>query len=211
MGCVVVLLFFGIAQRVFKSFGVAYPFAFLIVGALVASAFVPSFSAFGIRVSVSGFVAPLLLSVLFFALSAKTREGAHAAVSACAVFAVYVAIRLLLSPVSNAATVSVCGGLLCAATAYFVGKTKLAAVAGVFGGIPFGVAVSAAVEKISYGADIVLGSPSVFDATVIAAVFAVVLCEVVAAVRKNVNGKRAAAAEAAEEFDPDEYKKYFDE
>ena len=35
LGSVAVLLFFGIAERVFKSFGVAYWLAFVMVGVLI--------------------------------------------------------------------------------------------------------------------------------------------------------------------------------
>lgn len=211
LGCVVVLLFFGIAQRVFKSFGVAYWLAFIIVGALVASAFVPSFAIGEVTVSVSGFVVPIAIAVTLFIISGKTREAGHSAVAASAVLAVYVAIELLLAPVVGMTVIAVVEGVLCGAIAYIVGKTKTAAVSGVFAGIPLGAVTAAVVEKISYGEPMHLGHYGVFDAVVLAAVFSIVLFEATDAVKRSINAKRSVAAEVAEEFDPDEYKKYFDE
>ncbi|MDE7464103.1 MAG: hypothetical protein K2M48_03645, partial [Clostridiales bacterium] len=190
---------------------IAYWLAFIIVGALVGSAFIPSFSIGSVTVNAAGFIVPVALAVLFFVLSGKTREAGHSIVAASAVLSVYVAVRLLLSMVVMDTIVSIIAGILCGATAFVVGKTKLAALSGVFAGVPLGVVTSTVVEMISYGTPIQLGSPAVFDVVVLAAVFAVVIFEIVAAVKRASNAKRSVAAEAAEEFDPEEYKKYFDE
>ena len=65
-----------------------------------------------------------------------------------------------------------------------------------------------------YNTPLRFGTPATFDAIILAAVTAVVIFESVAAIKRTINRKstvRAAAdAEAAEEFDADEYKKYFD-
>ena len=61
---------------------------------------------------------------------------------------------------------------------------------------------------------IALGSAAVFDAVILAAVFSVVLYETVAAIKRTMNARARrslAEAEASEEFDPNEYKRYFDE
>ena len=53
-----------------------------------------------------------------------------------------------------------------------------------------------------------------FDAVILAAVTAVVIFESVSAIKRTINHrnktKAVADAEIADEFDPDEYKKYFD-
>ncbi|MCH5162837.1 MAG: hypothetical protein J1G38_05050 [Clostridiales bacterium] len=211
LGCVVVLLFFGITQRVLNSFGVAYWLAFIVIGALIASAFVPSFAIYGVSVSVSGFIVPSAVAVLFFAISGRAREAGHSAVTASAVLAVYVAVELLLAPVVNATVIAVVAGISCGAIAYVVGKTELVSVAGVFTGVVTGDVVAAVVEHFSYGSAMRLGSYGSFDAIVLGAVFSVILFEAVAAVKRRLNAKRSVMAETAEEFDPDEYKKYFDE
>ncbi len=55
---------------------------------------------------------------------------------------------------------------------------------------------------------------TVLDAVILAAVFSVVLYETVAAIKRTMNARARrslAEAEASEEFDPNEYKRYFDE
>lgn len=96
-----------------------------------------------------------------------------------------------------------------------VGKTKLAALCSVFAGIPIGGIIASAVEFRVYGTALEFGSAAVFDAVILAAVTAVAIEEAVSAI-KRMNSARAKAnaaamTEAAEEFDENEYKKYFDE
>lgn len=211
LGCVTVLLIFGIAQRVFMSFGVAYWLAFMLVGVMIASAFIPSFTVNGARISASGFLVPLAVAGVFLALALRTREAGHSAVAASAVLAVFLAVELLLFPIASEGIIAVTEGVLCGVIAYIVGKTKLASLFGVFMGVPIGVVAAEVVKAISYGRTMQLGSAHVFDCVVIAAVLAIVISETVAAVKRFNNAKRKLVAETAEEFDPDEYKKYFDE
>lgn len=211
LGCVTVLLIFGIAQRVFTSFGVAYWLAFVLVGVLIASAFIPAFTVNGARISASGFLAPLAVGFVFLFLSLKTRETGHAVVAASAVLAVFLAIDLLLYPIVADGYVAVIEGVLCGGIAFLVGKTKLASLFGVFFGVPLGVLSAEVVKIVSVGSQMRLGSAHVFDCVIIAAVLAVVISETVTAVKRHNNAKRKVIAEVAEEFDPDEYKKYFDE
>lgn len=211
-GLVAVLLFFGVAERVFKSFGIAYWLAFVLVAVLIGSAFIPSFKIGAVSFNVAGFVAPLVFAVIFIVLCVRTREITHALVAFTAVAALFVAVWLLIEPITNDTVTVIIAGFLCGATAFLVAKTKLAALAAVFLGMPVGEIVSSTVGVFVYGAPMRFGSPAMFDAIILAAVFAVVLFEAIAAIKRTMNARaRKLSAEAAEEFDPDEYKKYFDE
>ncbi|MCH5165475.1 MAG: hypothetical protein J1G01_03635 [Clostridiales bacterium] len=214
-GLVAVLLFFGIAEQVFKSFGVAYWLAFVIVGVLIGSAFVPTFTIGRVSFNIAGFVAPLLFAAVFFSLATKTHEAGRAIVTTSVVTALFIAIWLLIEPITNDTVTVIIIGFLCGAIGFLVGKTKIAALSAVFLGIPIGEVISSAVNVYVYGTQMRFGSAATFDAVILSAVFAVVLFEAIAAIKRTMNNKaRAKAAlnaETAEEFDADEYKKYFDE
>lgn len=211
MGLTVILLFFGIAKKIFKSFGIAYWLAFVIVGVLIGCAFIPTFYIGGVKVNVAGFIAPILFAGVFFFLAVRVREGGRAAVTTTAVFATCIASELLLEPVTSATVTVIVNGFLCGAVAFLVGKTKLSALCAVFLGLPLGDVVAAAMGTYVYGNAMRLGSPAMFDSVILAAVIAIALFETVAAIKRAIGTKNKALAEVAEEFDPDEYKRYFDE
>ncbi len=222
LAIVALLLLFGVAGRVFKSFGVSYPFAYLMVGALIGCAFIPSFKLGSAIFYVGGFVVPVVFAAVFFVLAARYREAWRALVTSFATAALYIAVRLLIEPITSELVTSITLGFLCGAGAYLLGKTKVSALTSVFCGFALGEVISSAV-RVYAGEVMRLGARSVFDALIIAAVFSVLLYELVAAIKRATvrrHGRTACEnAEASEEFDPerdcdcdsDEYKKYFDE
>ncbi len=208
------MLFCGVAKKVFRNFGVPYLAAFILVGALIGCAFIPSFRLGSAVINVAGFIAPTVFAVVLFFLAFKRREAWRALVSLTAVAAVYISVRLLIEPITSTIVTVLVAGFLCGAVAYLTAKTELAALAGVFAALPIGDVVSGAVGLFVSGTPMAVGSAAVFDAVILAAVFAVVLYEAVAAIKRTMNArarKSLAEAEAGEEFDPDEYKRYFDE
>ncbi len=215
LGSVAVLLLFGVAERVFKSFGVAYWLALVIIGVLIGCAFIPTFTAGNVTFNVAGFFAPLLFAGVLYALAIKTREGRRALVATSVTMASCIAIWLLIAPVTYTTVTVIVMGFLCGAVCYLVGKTKIAALCGIFTGLPIGEVIASSVNMYVYGTPIKFGSAATFDAIILAAVTAVVIFESIAAIKRTMNKRartRAAAdAEIAEEFNPDEYKKYFDE
>lgn len=213
LGIVALLLLFGVAERVFKSFGVSYPFAFVMIGGLIGCAFIPTFTLGGaVAVNTAGFIAPLVLGIVFTVIAARMREGWRAAVTISATTSLYIAVRLLIEPLTSELVTSIVAGFLCGAGAYLIGKTKIAALSSVFFGFFFGELISSAVDIYIYGLPMRLGSAAVFDALVIAAVFSVLLYEMIAGIKRAMRSRnKAALCESAEEFDPDEYKRYFDE
>ncbi len=211
LGLVAVLLFFGVAERIFKSFGVKYWLAFVMVGALIGCAFIPSFAIGKVTFNVAGFIAPVVFAIIFFVLARRTHEVWRALIALSAVTALFVGIWLLIEPITSDTVSVLIVGFLCGAIAFLVAKTKLAALAAVFGGIPTGEIISAAVNVYVSDAPMRFGNAAAFDAVILAAVFAVALYEAVAAIKRAMNARAAVTAETAEEFDPDEYKRYFDE
>ena len=216
-GLVAVLLFFGVAERVFKSFGVAGWLAFVFIGVLIGCAFIPSFGIGAVRFNVAGFFAPLLFAAVFFFFAARTHEAMHALVTATVIVALFIAVWLLIDPVTSDVVTVIIAGFLCGAVGYLVGKTNLSALAAVFLGMPIGEVISSAVGVYAYGSTMQFGTAATFDAVILAAVFSVALNEAVSAIKRAMNNKShnktdmLLNTEAAEEFDKDEYKKYFDE
>lgn len=211
LGCVALLLVFGIAERVFKSFGVAYWLAFIMVGVLIGCAFIPSVTFGVVTVDIAGFVAPIVFAIAFFVLAGRSREAIRALVAMSAVAALFVAVRLLIDPIASDIVSALTVGFLCGATAYLVAKTKVSALAAIFGGFPLGEGVAALVGFFTAGTPVLLGSAALYDAVILAAVFSVALYETVAAIKRTMNHRARVMAETANEFDADEYKKYFDE
>ena len=214
LGLTALMLFLGVAKKVFQNFGVPYLAAFVLVGALIGCAFIPSFSIGSARISVAGFIAPTVFASVLFFLAVRRREAWRALVSMTAVLAVYVAVRLLIDPITSATVTVIVAGFLCGAVAYLTAKTELAALAAVFAALPVGDVISGAVGLFVSETPITLGSAAVFDAVILAAVVSVVLYETVAAIKRTMNARARrslAEAEASEEFDPNEYKRYFDE
>lgn len=214
LGLTAVLLFFGVAERVFKSFGVAYWLAFIIIGVLIGCAFIPTFTIGAVQFNVAGFFAPLLFAAVFFALAVRMREVRRAVVVTSVTAALFISVWLLIAPITSDTVSVIIIGFLCGAVDYLVGKTKIAALCGIFLGMPIGEVVSSAVGMYVYNTPLRFGTPATFDAVILAAVTAVVIFESVSAIKRTMSRKanvRAATdAEAAEEFDADEYKKYFD-
>ncbi len=215
-GLVAVLLFFGIAERVFKSFGVAYWLAFVMIGLLIGSAFVPEFGIGNVKFNVAGFISPIVFAAVFYVLAARTHELMRALVTTSVVIALFVSVWLLIAPIANDTVTVIIIGFLCGAVTFLVAKTKLAALAGIFAGMPIGEVISSAVDLYVYDTPMEFGTAATFDAVILAAVFSVVLFEAVSAIKRTVNARNRARAanelsEFAEDFDPDEYKKYFDE
>ena len=214
-GLVAVLLFFGIAERVFKSFGVAYWLAFVIVGTLIGCAFIPSFTVGAVQFNVAGFFAPLVFAAVFFVLAGRVGELARAFTVTAVTAALYISVWMLIEPIAFDTVTVIIIGFLCGAVDYLVGKTKIAALCGIFLGMPIGEVISSAVGMYVYKTPLQFGMPATFDAIILAAVTSIVLFEGIAAIKRFMNNKHRAklksTAETANEFDPDEYKKYFDE
>lgn len=212
LGIVAALMFFGLAGRVYKNCGMPYPLAFAIVGLLIGGAFIPAIRAGGATIGVAGFIIPLVISGVIIYLASRRRELMRSIVTAITVIAVYTSVELLFGLVASYSVTVTAQGLLCGLVAYLVGKTELAALNGVFLGVPLGEISTGVTEYFAYGHELSFGGSSAYNALVIAAIFSVVLYEIVYAVKHTVyRRRRRAAAETSDELDPNEYKKYFDE
>lgn len=215
LGITAALLFSGLAERVFRTYGATYWLAFITVAALIGSAFIPTFNIGVVTVSVAGFIAPLVFAIIFFVFAARTHEASRAFAAMFVVIALSLGVWLLVRPITNGlATVTVIIlGFLNGAAAYLTAKTKLAALAAVFAGMPIAEVIAALIGAYALADPIGFGTGTAFDAIVLAAVFSVVLYEAVSKIKRTSRktARQRAEAESASDFDPQEYKKYFDE
>lgn len=203
------LMFFGAAKKVFDNYGIGYWIAFVAVGILIGCAFIPTFDTGAVTLNIAGSIAPIVFSVSFFLLARRTHEVWRGLVAFSVVASTYVATDLLLGLVANATVTTIVAGTLCGGAAYLVGKTRLASLCGVFSGVPIGDIISSAVGVAARGEKFAIGSFAAFDAAVLAAVVAVAIFAAVAAIRRALAERSKTPSPSP--FDPDEYKRYFDE
>ncbi|MCX4314941.1 MAG: hypothetical protein OSJ83_13955, partial [Clostridia bacterium] len=169
--------------------GVAYWLAFVMIGLLIGSAFVPEFGIGSVTFNVAGFIAPIAFAVVFYVLAARTHEIMRAMVTTSVVVALFVSVWLLIAPIANDTVTVIIIGFLCGAVAFLVAKTKLAALAGVFAGMPIGEVISSAVDLFVYDTPMRFGTAATFDAVILAAVFSVALFETVSAIKRTINAR----------------------
>ena len=184
-----ILVFFGATERLFRRMGIANWLAFILVLALVAGAVVPQITiGQAFAMNVGGFIVPLVFAVALAVLIGWNAELFRAGVATLAVASAAVAARMLILPVSAGMTVtaSVIVGFVGGAVAFIIAKTRLATLAAALGGIVIGDVVTSVIYRYFVdGSAVALGTRGVFDSLVIAAVFGVLLVEVIASIRKN--------------------------
>lgn len=206
LGILAVLVFFGATERFFRKMGIANWLAFILVLALVAGAVVPEIGIGGaFTMNIGGFIVPVVLTVALAVLIGWNQELFRCGVATLAVASAAIAARMLIMPVSAGLTVtaSVIVGFVGGAVAYIIARTRLATIAASLGGIVLGDIVTSLVYRYFVdGSAVALGTRGVFDSLVIAAVFAILLVEVVGTIRKSAAVPAAIPAfEAGEDTD----------
>lgn len=191
LGVLGVLVFFGATERFFRKMGIANWLAFILVLAFVAGAVVPRVtigSAFAMNIG--GFAVPLVLTVALAVFIGWNAELFRAGLATLAVASTAVATRMLLLPTSTALmiTASLIVGFVGGAVAFIIGRTRAATLTAALGGIVLGDVITSVVYRYFVdGSAVALGTRGVFDSLVIAAVFGVLLSEVIASIRKNAD------------------------
>ncbi|MCL2234112.1 MAG: hypothetical protein FWC11_06400 [Firmicutes bacterium] len=224
LGIVAVLIFFGVATRFFQKIGLPSWVAFILVVAFVVGAVVPSIRiGDNFSMNVSGFMLPILMTVILFALiggrrsvaTKNTYEGLRAFFAIIAVAGVAVATRLLMAPTNFASVItsSVIIGLVGGVAAYLVGMSRLATLTGAVGGIMLGDVIVNLVQHYSFGRDyFAFGASGVFDSIVLASVVGILVLSAISALRhaqarRNVK-RHSLSFEASEDQNLNEYEHY---
>jgi len=213
LGVVAILAFFGLLERFFIKLGLKSWVALILVLGLVVGAVVPPI-VFGtaLSISIGGFIAPLVVVIVLLGVAKNRSESFRAVVAMLAVASVAVATRMLLAPL-NASLIlaaSLIIGFVGGASAFLAGHTRVASVSSAIGGIILGDVIIGLIRFFVGGDMVVLGAQGVFDSLIIAAIFSLLVCEAIGAI-KRVNlekrgarvmrGRELAMAEAAEDED----------
>lgn len=198
LAAVAVFLFFGGSERFFSKLGIPSKAAFLIVLSLVLGTVIPTLS-FGsvLTVNLGGFLIPLAIMTVFLFRCNSAGERLKALLSVAAVAAVCVAVRMLIPGTSAglAVTISVVTGFVGAAVACMVTGSRVAALAGVLGGVVLGDIVTSLVYRFFIDGSVVsLGTAGAFDSVIIGVVFTVIIAEALSAVKRH--SKAAAHAQS---------------
>ena len=206
LGIVAVLMFFGAAEKYFDRLGLTSWLTILLVLALIIGAVMPEVAVGSFVMTVGGFAVPLVVFVILLTLAAKSGNALRTVLALVIVAMATVALRLLVG-VNNATLVLVSSlliGFVGGTLAYLAAGSRIGTLAGAIGGCVLGDVVSAGFMRMFYGVETyTIGGFGIFDALVIAAVFGLVVAEIVAAVRRMTENRRAAArgldAEAGED------------
>ena len=206
LGIVAVLMFFGAAEKYFDRLGLTSWLTFLLVLALIIGAVMPEVAVGSFVMTISGFAVPLVVFVILLTLAAKSGNALRTVLALVIVAMSTVALRLLIGV--NSATLVLVSSLLIGfvggTLAYLAAGSRIGTLAGAIGGCVLGDVVSAGFMRMFYGVETyTIGGFGIFDSLVIAAVFGLVVAELVSAVRRMTENRRAAArgldAEAGED------------
>ena len=208
LGIVAVLLFFGAAERYFDRLGMTSWLTFLIVLALIIGAVMPEVRAERFVMTVGGFVVPTVVFILIFVLSVRGGSNAlRILVALAAVGAIVTAFRLLTGIATTGALTAffLLSGVIGGAVAMAAAGTRTGSLAAVLGGCVAGDAVSMAILRGAYGQTVyTLGGYGIFNAMIVGCAAALLLAEIVAAVRRGVEDRRTAASKLTAEAAKDE-------
>ena len=206
LGIVAVMLFFGAAEKYFDRLGLTSWLTFLMVLALVIGAVMPEIKAGMLTITVGGFIVPLAVLAVVFALTFKKGSFFRPVISVLVVAMTTVAFRLIVG-IGSSAQVLACSlltGFIGGTLAFPTAGSRLGTIAGALGGCIIGDAVSAGLLRAFFGAEnFVLGGYGIFDSIVISMAFGLLAYETVAFVRRKADDRRAASlalnTEAAED------------
>ena len=203
LGFVAVMMFFGLLNGVVRSMRLEPWIALVFVIAYIVGGVIPAVyfgSAFAL--GIGGFIVPLVLSVVLtvFAGGGMTLLRTATAMLATAAITVAVTVWMPAGNVWLSVLASCTAGVLGGAISYAVCSSRVSSAAGSVGGIVLGniigqfIAYYTGMTNVFY-----LGSAMIFDASVIALVFSVLLAVVADRYRVNRTTHQNAGTEAAED------------
>lgn len=220
------LIFFGLADRLFKTLKIANWIGFILILALSIGAIAPVLKIGDhFEMSIGGFLLPVLFMFAIGVVVFRRRLFLRAFAAQMLVMAVTV-LMLFVFPVAAPWQIvlnSVLTGLICGVIAYAAGGYREAVLYAVFGGLTLGELLMRLFDFfLISGQSVRLGSGMIFDAIIVAALAGVVFAEVAARVRlfnaERQVGKNALNFEAGTDWNlgkkepkQDDFSDYFDD
>ncbi|MBQ7227157.1 MAG: hypothetical protein IJX05_02005 [Clostridia bacterium] len=204
LGVSAVLLFFGAAEKYFDRLGLTSWLAFLLILALIVGAVTPEIRTENFVMTVGGFVVPLVVSIVLFALASRQGSMLRTLLAVILVTSSTIIFRLIFDVtdsvmllVSNL-LIGFVGGALGALGA----GSRLGALAGGMGGVVLGDLISALTQTYIFGSGTFALGGGIFDGVIIATAFGLIVAEVTQSLRKredNLAVSPVTEAEVAED------------
>lgn len=207
-----IALFTSFGRRAFAGLGIPQWAAFMVVLAFAIGIVVPSIRIGKVYIGVAGFILPIVSAILIMVLLVQRGGVARGLVAMLAVVAV-TTVLLLVMPmrtgglrVLTAITIGVVGG----AIAFIIGRTRAASAFAVLSGVAVGNLVYALIDYFAMNAAaITLGPSTVYNAVIVATMFALTVSEAAAMSGKSVDDysyrRRAGSFEAGRDEDSNAY------
>lgn len=190
---VAVLIIFGLADRFLKNIGLPSWLAFILIMALVVCAVIPSITiGTTFSINLSGFLIPIIVVIVLINILGKNQDLIRAILGMLAVAGVTIVIRILIIPINSEMilTTSIIVGFVGGAVAYLCCMKRINTLIASIAGIVLGDLVVNLIARFFFeNESIALGSDGVFNSVILAAVFGVLLVEIILAIKKAMNRK----------------------
>jgi len=193
LSVVAVLAFFKVGRRVFERICIKEFVLFLFVLALSMGILIPSIAVGeNVFISIGGFIVPILFVLVMLYVSGVRKQIFSFGLTVLIVAALTVAMRAVIRPENIAFFImnAVLTGLIAGAAAFFVGKGRTVIITGSISGIIIGDVVNNLMARFIYEIPPHFGGYGTFDTFLIAAIFGIVLAEIVEFVKARQVSKR---------------------
>lgn len=188
----VVLVYFGVAQRILDRMRLNDKTALLFIIAMIIGSFLPDIPVGGgLSINIGGGIIPVALAVYLLVTADEAFERNRAIIASIITGAViYVTGRFLTGePETIFIDPIYMFGLLAGLVAYLVGRSRRGAfAAGILGVVVSDIAYTIENSITNTPGRTVIGGSGIFDAVVVAGLIAVVLAEIVGEAREKLQG-----------------------
>ena len=226
LGIMMLALFFEVGRSAFRGLGLSTIGAFMVILAFAIGIIVPSISFGGVfYMNVGGFILPILAMFVLLVVLIRNNAVLRGVAAMLSVVAATVGL-LLIMPVNNTGMIVLTSfvlGLISGALAFIIGRTRVASLFAVTGGIAVGDVIFCMLDYfVITGGAFTLGRVVVYNSIFVAALFALCLAEIVVMTGKAMGeertNKRNLNFEATEDrafksklSDDDDYDRFDDE
>ncbi|MBR6788877.1 MAG: hypothetical protein IKM44_03625 [Clostridia bacterium] len=205
LGISAVLLFFGVAEKFFDRLGLTSWLAFLLILALIVGAVTPELRTDFFVITVGGFIVPLVVGIILFAIASRQGSFAKTLLSVFLVTSVATLFRIVMSSETvNVLASNLIIGFVCGAVAFLCAGSRLGALAGGMLGVDLGDLISAISYAYILGEGILTLGSGIFDGIIISTAFALVVAEIAFAITTKMERRKTEKTLTEAEFAKDE-------
>lgn len=217
LGIVLVLMLFGVTQRLFDKLKISTLWAVILVIAVGAGYFIPNIRVTNVfSFNIGGFLIPFIICLYMLFAMGWTSDMLRAWVSTIITAGVVLLLYWVLptNTVTMQIVAAVVVGLVAGALSYLIGRSRRGAFFSSVMGIYIGETIRFLINYYGRGIDTTLGLGvgAMFDTIVIAALSAFLLAIAIGEIRERMiteaRGRRRYSYEAGEFYEQDRYRGY---